>query len=73
MNPSALFGVAVRILGLWFIASAVASMTAVLVAPGAIIGLAVNMIVGAILFFGADGFTRTAYGRSGTRDLSISD
>jgi hypothetical protein len=73
MTPSELFGVAVRILGLWFIASAVASAAAVLVAPAAIIGLAANAIVGAILLFGADGFARTAYGGSRARNLSISD
>jgi hypothetical protein len=73
MSASELFGVAVRVLGLWFIASAVASMAAVLVAPGAIIGLAANAIVGAVLLFGADGFARTAYGGRRGRDLPVSD
>ena len=73
MSPSELFGVGVRILGMWFIASAVASAAAVLVAPAAIIGLAANAIVGAVLLFGADGFERTAYGGRRARDLSVSD
>jgi hypothetical protein len=48
-------------------------MTAILVSPAAIIGLAVNAVVGVILFFGADGFTRTAYRGSGERDSTVSD
>lgn len=61
MNPRELFGVAVRAIGLWFIASAVASMSAALASPAAVIPLAINAIVGAILFFGADGFGKIAY------------
>jgi len=61
MSPNELFGVAVRIVGLWFIASAVASMAAVLASPGAVIPLAINAIVGAILLFGAEGFEKLAY------------
>lgn len=73
MNPSELFGVAVRAMGLWFIASAAASAVAVLAAPAAILPLAINAIVGAVLFFGADGFERTAYRSRRERGLSLSD
>ena len=73
MSPSELFGVAVRVLGLWFIASAVASAAALLAVPAAIIPLAANAVVGAILFFGADGFERTAYSGRRKRNLSISN
>ena len=64
MNARELFGVAVRTIGLWLIANGVISMAAVLAAPQAIVGIAVYLIVGAILFFGAEGFVRTAYGSS---------
>jgi len=63
MSPMELFGVTVRVLGLWFIASAVASSVVVLSAPGAIIPLALNAVVGLILWSGADGFVRVAYRR----------
>lgn len=63
MSPNELFGVAVRILGLWFIANAAASIFTILAAPGAIIPLVVNTAVGAILFFRADAFEGLAYSR----------
>ncbi len=64
MNAKELFGVAVRTIGLWLIANGAISMTAVLAAPEAMIGIAVYLVVGAILFFRAEGFVRTAYGSS---------
>jgi hypothetical protein len=70
MNAHDLFGVAVRSIGLWLFANAVSSMTTLLAAPQAILIIAANLIVGAILFFGADGFVRTAYNRTRQADTT---
>ncbi len=68
MNAKELFGVAVRTMGLWLIANALISMTTIWAAPTAIIGIFPYLIVGAILFFGANGFVRTAYDGSWAMD-----
>ena len=65
MNGKDVFVVAVRIIGIWEIARAITGPTWVEYGPtpGVILAAIVSGIVGLILFFGANGFVRTAYHR----------
>lgn len=65
MKAHAPFGVVVRTIGIGSIVSGVASLTGAFASSQAAVSVigssAVAMVIGAILFFGADGFVRTAY------------
>ena len=72
MRPSELFGVAVRSMGIWHIATAVIQAMNIAILPAETWGqsLAVAAIrggVGLILFFSANGFVQTAYERAEIR------
>jgi hypothetical protein len=66
MKAHKVFGIVVRSIGLWSIVQGMASLVAILGNNGLYVAIAaaVEMLIGAVLFFGADGFVRTAYRHS---------
>jgi len=69
MRGHELFGVVVRTLGLWLIVQAILSFILSLASLQAFISVLAQAIVGAVLFFGANGFVRTAYHRIALDEL----
>jgi hypothetical protein len=61
MKAPDVFGIVVRTIGLWEIVQGLNVLPALFTSPMAAVAAALPAVIGAILFFGANGFVRSAY------------
>ena len=69
MNAQDVFGVVVRVIGLWMMAQAVMLISGIFAAPIVLLAIIVESGVGCFLFFGADQIVAAAYDRRQSNDI----
>ena len=69
MKGYELYGMFVRSLGLWLIVQGVIAIPTALAVGLALVSQVVSIVVGGVLYFGADGFVRTTYHRVALDEL----